>query len=143
MQTVDFLKHIESVLRQTALKVRVDHENLETVYFESTSEGRVLVHDRGHVHGYLSSDKDVTYRSWSDLGVEFIREHCGRYMLTLENLIGDDDDPCYWICCRGVSDLEVAELVNRVADCQDAIFQAAYRDEGNVKPTDNLDVAPE
>lgn len=91
--------------------------------------GHVLVHDRGHAHTYLSTEGDQTYREWNDLGVEHIREHCNRLGLTLENLLGDDSDAGFCICGRATTDLEVVELVSRVAECQDAIFQSAYRDQ--------------
>lgn len=129
-QTRIFLlfEQLSSLIRQPKLKVRVDHDNLETVYLEPTTDGRVLVYDRGHAYSYLSTNGDRTYRDWDDLGVEHIRQHCVRLELSLENLLGDDSDPGLCICGRADTDLEVAELVNRVAICQDAIFQSAYRD---------------
>ena len=128
MKTLLLLEQLSSLTRQPRLKVRVEHENLETVYLEPISDGRVLVYDRGHAHNYLSEDGDRVYRDWADLGVEHIRQHCDRLELTLENLLGDDSDPGYCICGRASTDLEVAELVNRVAICQDDIFRSAYRD---------------
>ena len=128
MKTLLIFEQLSSLIRQPKLKVRVDHENLETVYLEPTSDGNVLVHDRGHAHTYLSTKNDRTYRDWAELGIEHIRQHCDRLELSLENLLGDDSDPGFCICGRANTDLEVAELVNRVAICQDEIFQSAYRD---------------
>ena len=129
MKTLNLLEQMSSLIRQPELRVRVEHENLETVYLEPTSDGRVIVHDRAHVHTYLSSNDDKTYRDWGKLGVAHIRNHCDRLGLSLENQFGDDSEPSYRICSRATTDLEVAELVNRVAVCQDAIFQSAYRDQ--------------
>ena len=128
MKTRQLFERLSALIRQPQLKVRVEHENLETVYLEPTSEGEILVHDRAHAHTYLSTRSDQTYRDWADLGIEHIRHHCDRLGLSLENLLGDETDPGYCICGRGKTDLEVAELVNRVAVCQDEIFRSAYRD---------------
>ncbi|EKK02386.1 hypothetical protein RBSH_02295 [Rhodopirellula baltica SH28] len=127
METQQVLQRLATLIRQPELKVRVEHENLETVYLEPTAEGEILVHDRGHAHTYLSTGGDQTYLDWSELGVEHIRRHCDRLQLSLENRLGDETDPGYCICGRAKTDLEVAELVNRVAVCQDEIFQSAYR----------------
>lgn len=127
MQTIDAFNKLRSLLRQNTLKLRVEHENLETVYLEPDADGRILVHDRAHAHTYLSTKQDATFMDWADLGVEHIRNHCKRLGLKLENLLGDDDDPGYCICGRASTDLEVAELVNRIAECQDKIFESAYR----------------
>ena len=65
------------------------------------------------------------------------RDHCERLGLSLENLLGDDDDPGYCICGRASTDLEVAELVNRIADCQDKSLNrpTAIRIESEVRIT--------
>ena len=128
MKTIQLLEQLSFLIRQPALKIRVDHENLETVYLEPTADRRVLIHDRGHAHTYLSTKDDQAYRDWGELGVEHIRDHCERLELSLENLLGDDSDPGFCICGRAETDFEVAELVNRIAICQDAIFQSAYRE---------------
>ncbi len=122
------VEQLSALIRQSELKVRVDHDNLETVYLEQTPDGKVLVHDGGHAHNYLSTAGDRTYRDWAELGVEHIRQHCDRLGLSLENPLGDDSDPGLCICGRADTDSQVAELVNRVAVCQDDIFQSAYRD---------------
>lgn len=127
MKTLSLFDQLGSLIRQPQLKLRIEHDNLETVYIEPTSDGMVLVHDWGHAHTYLSKNNDQTYRDWSELGLEHLRQHCDRLGLSLENLLGDESDPSYSICARATTDLEVAELVNRVAICQDAIFQSAYR----------------
>ncbi len=128
MKTTSLLEQLSLLIRQPVLKVRVEHENLETVYFEPTSDGKILVHDRGHAHTYLSTRNDLTYKDWNELGISHLQNHCDRFGLSLENLLGDDADPCFSICSRATTDLELAELVNRVAACQDSIFQSAYRD---------------
>lgn len=127
MRTLGAFSQLKSLLRQNTLKLRVEHENLETVYLEPTSDGRILVHDRAHAHTYLSTKQDKTFLDWSDLGIEHIRMQCDLLGLSLENLLGDDNDPGYCICGRASTDLEVAELVNRIAECQDKIFESAYR----------------
>ena len=113
--------------QQSELKISVKHSNLETVYLEVASENEVLVHDRGYVHDYLSTEGDSTYRDWSELGMNHIRSHCDRLQLSLENLLGDKNGPQY-ICGRAKSDSKVLELVDRVATCQDEIFRTAMRD---------------
>ena len=128
MKTLLLLEQLSSLIRQPELKVRVGHENLETVYLEPASNGRVLIHDRGHAYTYLSTNEDQAYRDWANLGVDHIRQHCNPLGLSLENLLGDASEPGFCICGWAETDLEVAELVNRVAICQDAIFQSAYRD---------------
>lgn len=128
MKTLFLFEQLSSLIRQAELKIRVEHDNLETVYLEPTSDGRVLIFDRGNAHTYLSTENDQTYRDWADLGIEHIRQHCDRLELSLENLLGDESDPGFCICGRAETDLEVAELVNRVAICQDEIFQSAYRE---------------
>lgn len=55
MRTLDAFSQLESLLRQNTLKLRIEHENLETVYLEPTSDGRILVHDRAHAYTYLST----------------------------------------------------------------------------------------
>ena len=128
MKTTQLLEQLSSLTRQPTLRIRVEHENLETVYFESTSDGQILVHDRGHAYCYLSEKNDLTYRNWNELGIDHLRQHCTPLGLSLENLIGDEERPCFSICGRATTDLELAELINRVAVCQDAIFQSAYRE---------------
>lgn len=128
MTMLALFEQLRGLIGQSKLKVRIDHENLETVYIEPTAAGDILVHDGGHAYAYLSTDADRTYRDWAELGVCFIREHCVRHHLSLENLLGDDADLGFCICGRANTDFEVAELVNRVAICQDEIFQSAYRD---------------
>ena len=128
MKTFEIFEQLQLIMRQPKLKIRVDHENLETVYLEPAADGKILVHDRGHAHTYLSNNDDSTYKKWDELGVGYIQNHCDQFQLSLENLLGDNTDPGYCVCGRATTDLEVAELVNRVAACQDAIFQAAYLD---------------
>lgn len=128
MKTRHLLDQLCGLIRQPKLTIRVDHENLETVFLEPTNDGRILIHDRGHAFDYLSTNDDRTYRDWSNLGVEYIRQHCDELNLSIENLLGEESDPGYCICGRANTDLEVAELVNRVAACQDQVFQSAYRD---------------
>jgi len=127
METLEILNRLSELIQQPQLRVRVEHENLETIYLERTSEGEILVHDQAHAHTYLSTHSDQTYRDWSELGIEYIRHHCDHLRLSLENLLGDEADPGYCICGRAKTDLEVAELVNRVAVCQDEIFRSALR----------------
>ena len=128
MKTFEIFEQLQLIMRQPKLKIRVDHENLETVYLEPAADGKILVHDRGHAHAYLSNNDDSTYKKWDELGVGYIQNHCDQFQLSLENLLGDNTDPGYCVCGRATTDLEVAELVSRVAACQDAIFQAAYFD---------------
>ena len=127
MKTLDLFGQLSSLMRQPTLKIRVEHENLETVYVEPAGDGRILIHDRAHAYSYLSTGKDSTYRDWADLGVDYLSHHCDQLNLTLENLLGDESGPGFCICAWATTDLEVAELVDRVAVCQDAIFQGAYR----------------
>ena len=128
MKTFEIFEQLQLIMRQPKLKIRVDHENLETVYLEPAADGMILVHDRGHAHTYLSNSDDSTYKKWDELGVGYIQNHCDQFQLSLENLLGDNTDPGYCVCGRATTDHEVAELVNRVAACQDAIFQAAHFD---------------
>ncbi len=67
MRTLLLFEQLASLIRQPKLKVRINHSNLETVYIEPTSDGKVLVHDRGHAHSYLSTQNDRTYQDWSEL----------------------------------------------------------------------------
>lgn len=61
METQQVLDRLAKLIRQPELKVRVEHENLETVYLEATAEGEILVHDRrSHAHTYLSTGGDQT-----------------------------------------------------------------------------------
>ena len=113
-------------MSQSMLKIRVEHENLETVYVAPDGD-QILVYDHGHAYSYLFEHDDSTYRDWSELGVEHLRRHCDQHQLSFENLLGDDADPGFCICGRANTDLEVAELVNRVAICQDEIFESAGR----------------
>ncbi len=127
MKTVKLFEQLSAQLHQSDFKIQVNHENLETVYVEATPDGRVLIHDHAHAHTYLSADGDCTYRDWTDLGLSHLQQHCDQLELSLENLFGDDSDPGFCICGRASTDDEVAEFVNRVAFCQDAIFQSALR----------------
>jgi hypothetical protein len=128
MKTLQLFEQLSTTTRQSKLRIRVEHENLETVYFEPTLDGRILVHDRGHAHTYLSTRGDKAYRDWKDLGLAYLRQHCDEASLSLENLIGDETDPCFSICSWATTDQEVAKLIDRVAACLDAIFEAAYRE---------------
>ncbi|HBE69213.1 MAG TPA: hypothetical protein DDW52_13775 [Planctomycetaceae bacterium] len=127
METQKLLHRLAALIEQPRIKLRVEHENLETVYIETTPENEILVHDRGYAHAYLLTDENQVYRDWADLGIEFIRSHCESHRLSLENLHGDQTDEVFCICGRATTDLQIAELVNRVAACQDELFHSAYR----------------
>ncbi len=122
MLTFELLRQLKTALRQRQSSIRIDHVNLETVYVDLTDDCRVLVHDRGYVYNYLSGPENRNYHDWSRFGIEKLRTHCDQHSLRLEDL-SDEDDASYRISGIATTDDELAELVDRVAACQDAIFE--------------------
>ena len=73
MKTLELFEQMRSLSQQTNLSIRIEHENLETVYLEPTADQRVLIYDRAHAYSYLSANNDSTYRDWSELGIQHLR----------------------------------------------------------------------
>lgn len=126
----ELLDCLRAEVGQNRVSIRIDCENLETVFLEQLADGRLLVYDRYETLSYIREHSDTTYMSMNDLGIDRIRQICDSYRVTLADVFPDDEyeeDSQEQLAVAQYIHVEdtVADVVQRVSGAIDAIFEAA------------------
>lgn len=123
----NLLDRISAILQCPNLTIRIDHENLETVYVTQENDGSFLISDRSRTFDYLENSKDK-YRTPNEIKTS-ISEICARHDVELVDICADDADllPSMWLMRRAKTDDEVRRSVSCVAACIDEIFHRASK----------------
>ena len=121
---------LRAITGQRRVAVKVDCNNLETVYIEQDTDGRFVVSDRYETFAYLSESTD-TYLSIAELGKATVEKCCVQLNVALIDLSPDDgDDTAHeWkaIGTYATTNVQVRVAVGAVAACVDAIFDYAMK----------------
>ena len=123
----NLLDRISAILQCKSLTIRIDHENLETVYVTREDDGSFLINDRGNTFDYLENGKD-DYLVPTKLEPS-ISEICAKHNVELVDICADDPNllPSMWIMRRAKTDEEVRRAVSSVAACVDEVFDRASK----------------
>lgn len=123
----NLLDRMSAVLQCKALTIRIDHDNLETVYVAREADGTFLISDRNYTFDSLESGKD------NDLAANelepCISQVCAKHNVELVDVDADDPDllPNMTIMRRAKTDEEVRQAISSVAACVDEVFDRARK----------------
>jgi phosphopantothenate synthetase len=110
------------LIGQQDVALRVDAENLETVYV-SEQNGELLAHDRGETFMYLVGERDPTYQAWSADSARSALE--GLAVAVVGE--SDDDEASYQIQAVITDSTGIAAVVAMIAEAIDRVFHAHLR----------------
>jgi hypothetical protein len=117
------LDGLRTAVGQSAVTVRVDHENTETVYLE-VDGGSLVVHDRGETFYYLAVEgpatDDPTFKPWSSDEAAEVARAVG---VDLEDE-SDEDGEGFRLGVRVAPHADVGQAVDRVAEAISEVFAA-------------------
>jgi hypothetical protein len=122
----ELLQQLERGIGQPSVALECRCDNLETVYVSLTRAGEVLVGDQGRTFEYLGRGTDSTYRPTEALDMAAAAEACRRSGAALRC---DDPEAYPRIECVVGPTGSVAEVIERVAEAVDQVFQLALRDD--------------
>ena len=126
-QLPDLFDRLSAILQSEKLTIRVDHDNLETVYITRENDGTFLISDRNRTFDYLENGKD-NYLTPNELDPS-IDEICVRNDVELIDIDANDPEllPNMTILRRAKTDEQVRQAVSSVAACIDEIFDQASK----------------
>jgi hypothetical protein len=122
----ELLERFQRGIGQSSVALECQCVNLETVYVSLTEAGEVVVSDHRETFAYLGHETDSTYRPMEELDMAAAAEACRQSGAVLRI-----DDPELYPRIECLVDLtgSVAEVIERVAEAVDRVFDLAVRDD--------------
>jgi hypothetical protein len=128
-----FAEEVRTALRrllkgtgQKSVSIKCDCKNLETVYVQVDTFGRVLVTDDYRTFKYLSESGNSTYVAVESIDMARVRRLCDQLRVELRSAPPDGYPSL--VCVLPPSE-PLADAVERVADAIEGVFALAMRGE--------------
>lgn len=120
----ELLSRLAAGVRQRAIALRCECENLETAYVIVDEGGDVLVTDDHRTFQYLDRGTDSTYVPVQSLDMVAVRQICDDLRVELKPAPPDGYPSVECVVDLGQP---VAEVIERVAEAVDRVFELAMR----------------